>query len=250
MNGILFIIMIVVLGVMTMKNINKAKTLKKDKAYVDAYMKVLKSEEDANTNLKNYIETEKDNELKHRAKIVLVYEELLNGNDPSELVSSISYNAALLNNGKVDLEKLCTNSDTFVWLDMDLALANKKGYLHSLTPLYEGLNLHDDELNNVVEYELFKAIYNYLDSGKEEYLEFPKRLLCGDYVGMKYDKQLIGVSKKLAAALLSYGNQPLDEGCIDFLKEFATTQVGNKFMDDLGIKDKYAIEKVDKWKLL
>lgn len=243
MNGTLFIIMIAIIAFMLVKNVKQAKTLRKDKGYVDAYMKILKSEEDASTNLKSYIETEVDEELKNRAKIVEVYSEMLSGNNPLELAEGINFKAALLDGEKVNLEKLTTNSDSFVWLDMDLALAKAKRYSKTMDVLFDSLKDYDEQLNTVVEYGIFKSIYNYLKNKDEAALEFPKKLLGGDYVGMHYDKQLIGVNKKLAAALLAYANQPLDDDCKELVKDFAHTQVGNKFLKDLGILDEYLEKK-------
>ena len=108
--------------------------------------------------------------------------------------------------------------------------------------LYNKVSVYENKLNDIVEYKVFKATYESLLEKGFEGIDFLKDLLAGNYSNYSYDKQLIGVYKKMAAAILVYTGEPLSEGDDALLKDFVYTQVGNRFMKDLSIIDKYLQE--------
>ena len=75
-------------------------------------------------------------------------------------------------------------------------------------------------------------------------IKFLKTLLSGEYQEYKYDKNLIGIYKKIAASLLAYMAEPLDEGDDDLIKEFTETLIGSRFTKDLEIYDRFHVEEV------
>ena len=105
---------------------------------------------------------------------------------------------------------------------------------------YDKANEYDEILKNRVEYQVFKSTYFVLTN--KESLEFLKSLLAGEYSGYTYDKNLIGIYKKVAACLLAYLKEDLDESDKLLINSFVTTLIGSRFTKDLGIYDEYKVE--------
>ena len=56
---------------------------------------------------------------------------------------------------------------------------------------------------------------------------------------------MIGIYKKIAASLLAYMAEPLDDGDDELIKEFTQTLIGSRFTKDLEIYDRFHVEEVE-----
>lgn len=240
MNSFLLLIMTVIIITMLISNFRKIKNVRKDARYVDAYMRVLRDEEDAHENLNNYISEEVNPELINKSLIVKVYTDMLDQQNVLETVERINFGEVFEADGNNASSKVTRNSDSFVWLILDLAMAKELGNEGLMDVLYEKVSSY--RLDNQVEYLVFKAAYEIFKNKEDKDTSFLKRLLQGDYVGYAYDKQLVGFFKKYAATLLVYANEDIDENDEAMLKDFALTQVGNRLMRHLNLLDKYKVE--------
>ena len=243
MNSIFVVIMFVVLIMMFSSSTRKLRAAKKDGRYVDCYLKVLRDEEGSHENLNNYINEETSPELKNKSLIVKVYTDMLDQQNVSETVERINFEDVFGVNGNNTSERVTRNSDSFVWLILDLAKAKELGNEGLMDTLYEKVSQY--AMDNQVEYLVFKAAYEIFKNKEDKDTSFLKKFLQGDYVGYAYDKQLVGFFKKFAATLLVYANEevaPEDEG---MLKDFALTQIGNRLMKSLNLLDRYLVKEND-----
>jgi len=236
--NILFIAIIVLCVVMTIKNVITIVRLKKEKQYVSAYTAMLKEHEDALENLVKYVETEKNPELISKTNVVKVYLEAKRDLDTKETIEKIDLKPVLFDSKGSTKKTLERNCDVFLWLIYDLIIFHSKGKYEDMDKIYNLLKQYEDSLNNRVEYLVFCGVYNAL---KKDYQidSFLKDLINGEYANVQYDKKLIGLFKRIAAMILDYRNEPLDDFNKDDLKTFSQTLVGKIMMKDLGMYDKY-----------
>lgn len=234
MNGTLLLVMAAIVVLMLFNNIRKIKEMRKDNRYVDAYMKVLRGEEDAKENLNSYIEAETNETTKNRALIVKAYVD----DDPKSVIEAVNYDLVFKPSGQYDTNHLVSISDTFIWLI--LALSKYKDNREILDLVYS--KVFNEEFNKHVEYLVFKAAYEIISNKEEKDVSFLTSLLSGDYAEYKYDKQLIGIYKKMSVALLVYNGNAVDSEDEDMLKDFVLTQVGGRFLENLNLKEKYIVK--------
>ena len=234
MNGTLLLVMAAIVVLMLFNNIRKIKEMRKDNRYVDAYMKVLRGEEDAKDNLNSYIEAETNETTKNRALIVKAYVD----DDPKSVIEAVNYDLVFKPSGQYDTNHLVSISDTFIWLI--LALSKYKDNREILDLVYS--KVFNEEFNKHVEYLVFKAAYEIISNKEEKDVSFLTSLLSGDYAEYKYDKQLIGIYKKMSVALLVYNGNAVDSEDEDMLKDFVLTQVGGRFLENLNLKEKYIVK--------
>ena len=242
MNGTFMLILMGLMLVMLFNNIRKMKTMKKDEKYINAYTAVLRKEENAAENLELYLAEETNPDLRSKGLLVKVYTDMLADRNPSETIDSIGFNDIFLADGNYVPEKINRNSDSFVWLLLNLSQARSKSMIDIMDKLYEKVTAYEDTLGKHVEYLVFKAAYNCLLEKDVKGIEFLNKLLAGEYGDYQYDKQLVGVFKKVAAALLVYSGEPIEKEDEDLLYDFALTQVGSRFLSDLELIDRYRKE--------
>ena len=235
--GSIYILLILVLVLfMTRKTRAKASLLKKDTRYVETYTNILKNKENASEELKEYLDNETDENLKNKTRIVKIYDDLNNDLDLMDVIEKLDVKAIL--GEPVSMERLTTNSDMFVWLNLALTKAKNKKNYDVIKKVFDKFEAYDEQLQNNVEYNVLKTNYDCLLDNNND-LSFLKDLLDGNYSNYTYDKQLIGVYKSMAASLLAYKNVELSQDNEILLKEFSNSQVGNRFLSNLGIIDKY-----------
>lgn len=234
MNGTLLLVMAAIVVLMLFNNIRKIKEMRKDNRYVDAYMKVLRGEEDAKDNLNSYIEAETNEITKNRALIVKAYLD----DDPKSVFEAVNYDLVFKPSGQYDANHLVSISDTFIWLI--LTLSKYKDNREILDLVYS--KVFNEEFNKHVEYLVFKAAYEIISNKEEKDVSFLTSLLSGDYAEYKYDKQLIGIYKKMSVALLVYNGNAVASEDEDMLKDFVLTQVGGRFLENLNLKEKYIVK--------
>ncbi len=225
--------------VMLFNNIHKMKTIKKDEKYINAYTAVLRKDENAVQNLEQYLLEETNPEARNKGLLVKVYTDMLEEKNPSDTIDSISFDDIFLADGNYVAEKVNKNSDAFVWLLLDLSKARSLSMIDIMDKLYEKVTSYEETLGRHVEYLVFKAAYNCMLEKDVKGIEFLNKLLGGEYGDYQYDKPLIGVFKKAAAALLVYSGEPIAKEDEEILYDFALTQVGSRFLSDLELIDRY-----------
>lgn len=234
----LFIAIIILCVVMTVKNVFTIARLKKEKQYVSAYTAMLKEHDDALENLNKYLETEKNSELISKSNIVKVYLEAKRDLDTEETIEKIDLKSVFLDSKGNTKKMLERNCDAFLWLIYDLVMFHSKEKYQEIEKINNLVKEYDSALNNRVEYKVFCGTYNALK--KDYYIDqFLKDLINGDYVGVEYDKKLIGLFKRISAMILDYRKEPLDSFYKEDLGTFSQTLVGKIMMKDLGMYDNY-----------
>lgn len=239
MNIFNLLLLIVLIIFMVRRNNRQKNALRKDAKYVETYTGVLKKSETAGEQLDSYYETETEPSLKNKTAVVKIFNDLNNDKDVNEIVENLDIKSIVCLGDKVNLENITENSDVFIWLNLLLTKAKSKENYDVIKKVYEKVSQFDEDLKNNVEYNVFKTTYNCMVDSNETSYEFLRDLLEGNYAHYTYDKQLIGVYKKIAVALLAYKGQEIKEEDKVLLEEFATGQIGNFFLGDLNILDRF-----------
>lgn len=224
---------------LTIKNIQNIKGYNREREYANTYSKILRQDEDAYEAMENFIAVEKNETLKNKAKVILIYEKMTKGENPVELAKEVNYIPMFRDKAKFSPKLANRNSDVFVWLCLVYAKAKSLSMLDVIDELSKKLNAFDEDLENQLEYKLTKAAESALGDKDENKVEFLAKLLEGDYAGMVYEQRLIGLYKRIAASYQAYLNKPVDEFFENDLHDFAETLVGKCLMADLGIIEKY-----------
>lgn len=224
---------------LTIKNVQNIKGYNREREYANTYSKVLRQDEDSYDAIQNFVDVEKDQNLKNKAKVILIYEKMVNGENPVDLAKEVNYIPMFRDKTKFSPKLANRNSDVFVWLCIVFAKAKSLSMLDVIDALTANLKVFDTDLENHLEYQLTKAAEAALLNKNEDDVAFLSRLLDGDYSGMVYEQRLIGLYKRLAASFLAYLNKPVDEFFEADLHNFAETLVGKCLMADLGIIERY-----------
>lgn len=241
MQMIFLVVLIVLTVMMSINNFKKVGQYRKDKTYIDIYTKILKNEEGAYEELVSYINTEADVCLKAKSNLIKIYEDLDKNSDEvlKEIDECDFMHDIFFEQDNFSKEKVLANSEVFIWLILILSKARKQSMVDVMNKLNEKVSVYDNELSGFVEYETYKSAYMSLLEKGIDGIKFLKSLLNGEYANYKYDKNLIGIFKKIAASLLAYTGEPLEEGDELLISDFATTLIGNRFTKDLEIYEKY-----------
>ena len=244
---LIFLVILIVLTIsMFSKNFKKAGQYRKDKTYIDIYTKILKNEEGAYDELVSYLGTETDTCLKAKSNLIKIYVDL--DKHPENVdsdIDEIDFMHDIFFEGENFVkEKIILNSEVFIWLILILSKARTNTMIDAMNHINDKVSAYDEEMKDYVEYEVYKSAYLSLLEKNLDGIKFLKTLLSGEYQEYKYDKNLIGIYKKIAASLLAYMAEPLDEGDDDLIKEFTETLIGSRFTKDLEIYDRFHVEEV------
>ena len=244
---LIFLVILIVLTIsMFSKNFKKAGQYRKDKTYIDIYTKILKNEEGAYDELVSYLGTETDACLKAKSNLIKIYVDL--DKHPENVdsdIDEIDFMHDIFFEGENFVkEKIILNSEVFIWLILILSKARTNTMIDAMNHINDKVSAYDEEMKDYVEYEVYKSAYLSLLEKNLDGIKFLKTLLSGEYQEYKYDKNLIGIYKKIAASLLAYMAEPLDEGDDDLIKEFTETLIGSRFTKDLEIYDRFHVEEV------
>lgn len=242
---LIFLVILIVLTIsMFSKNFKKAGQYRKDKTYIDIYTKILKNEEGAYDELVSYLGTETDACLKAKSNLIKTYVDL--DKHPENVdndIDEIDFMHDIFFEGENFVkEKIILNSEVFIWLILILSKARANTMIDAMNHINDKVSAYDEEMKDYVEYEVYKSAYLSLLEKNLDGIKFLKTLLSGEYQEYKYDKNLIGIYKKIAASLLAYMAEPLDEGDDDLIKEFTETLIGSRFTKDLEIYERFAPE--------
>ena len=241
MQMIFLVVLIVLTVVMSINNFKKVGQYRKDKTYIDIYTKILKNEDNAYDELVSYIDGESDACLKAKSNLIKIYEDLDKNSDLvlSEIEESNFMHDIFFEKDVFSKDRVLLNSEVFIWLVLILSKARKQSMVDVMNKLNEKVSAYENELSDFVEYQVYKSAYMTLLEKGVEGINFLKTLLNGEYSNYKYDKNLIGIFKKVAASLLAYADEPLEEGDESLISDFTTTLIGHRFTTDLEIYDKY-----------
>ncbi len=242
---LIFLVILIVLTIsMFSKNFKKAGQYRKDKTYIDIYTKILKNEEGAYDELVSYLGTETDACLKAKSNLIKTYVDL--DKHPENVdndIDEIDFMHDIFFDGENFVkEKIILNSEVFIWLILILSKARANTMIGAMNHINDKVSAYDEEMKDYVEYQVYKSAYLSLLEKDLDGIKFLKALLSGEYHEYKYDKNLIGIYKKIAASLLAYMAEPLDDGDDDLIKEFTETLIGSRFTKDLEIYDRFAPE--------
>lgn len=242
---LIFLVILIALTIsMFSKNFKKAGQYRKDKTYIDIYTKILKNEEGAYDELVSYLGSETDACLKAKSNLIKTYVDIdkYPENVDSD-IDEIDFMHDIFFEGENFVkEKIILNSEVFIWLILILSKARTNTMIDAMNHINDKVSAYDEEMKDYVEYEVYKSAYLSLLEKNLDGIKFLKTLLSGEYQEYKYDKNLIGIYKKIAASLLAYMAEPLDEGDDDLIKEFAETLIGSRFTKDLEIYERFAPE--------
>ena len=238
-----WLLAVVAIGI-TISNFMKMRTYNREKKFVETYSKALKKEKDAYEAVQQYVEEEKEQNLKNKARVIQIYEMLSRGEDVDNIIESIDFEPIFKTKGRFDAKLANRNGDLYVWLALVYARTNALKKKEVIEKLAKKLEPYNELLNNNLEYQLSKGYTSALIDKKNENYGFLNKLLEGDYAGMVYEKRLIGLYKRLAASFLAKNSDEIDEYYANDLKQFAGTLVGKTLLNELGIYDKYQPEEV------
>ena len=244
---LIFLVILIALTIsMFSKNFKKAGQYRKDKTYIDIYTKILKNEEGAYDELVSYLGSETDACLKAKSNLIKTYVDL--DKHPENVdndIDEIDFMHDIFFDGENFVkEKIILNSEVFIWLILILSKARANTMIGAMNHINDKVSAYDEEMKDYVEYQVYKSAYLSLLEKNLDGIKFLKNLLSGEYHEYKYDKNLIGIYKKIAASLLAYMAEPLDEGDDDLIKEFTETLIGSRFTKDLEIYDRFHVEEV------
>lgn len=244
---LIFLVILIALTIsMFSKNFKKAGQYRKDKTYIDIYTKILKNEEGAYDELVSYLGSETDTCLKAKSNLIKTYVDLdKHSENVDSDIDEIDFMHDIFFDGEnFSKEKIILNSEVFIWLILILSKARANTMIDVMNHINNKVSAYDEEMKDYVEYQVYKSAYLSLLEKNFDGIKFLKTLLSGEYQEYKYDKNLIGIYKKIAASLLAYMAEPLDEGDDDLIKEFTETLIGSRFTKDLEIYDRFHVEEV------
>ena len=234
MNTILLILVFVVIIVLC-KDFFLIRDLIISKKYKKIYAVVLKQNEGAAGVVKDYMEEEKNPYLKAKANLLLMHLNLLDNVDDVDVINNIDFETIFLDKGKYKKNFVNLNSDMMIWTLASMSRLKKQGHLDIIK---EKMDKLDSTLSKHVEYNVFKAVYALLN-GNEDESKFLYELVSGNYSGLTYDTQLIGVTKRIALAYIASLNKEINFEYTDELKTFAATMIGRNLLTDLEIYEIY-----------
>lgn len=241
MDILLFVIMICLFGYISVKNITLIKRYKHNKKYIACYQNVFHEKENCKDDLDLYIESEKSDEYKNKAKIIKLYYELNNGLDFKDTINDIDFKAIYYSKGVVDKNQLKYNSDSIIFMMMCFAKAyevNSKDAIELFCKKTEEYK----ELEIALEYNELLALAKALTNTDDKGSAFLRNILDGAYTEFLYDKNMIGLYKRIAASTLIFNMEEVDEYFRNDLHSFANTFVGEHFLKSLGLFDIYKVE--------
>ena len=242
MNIWILLAVVAVFVFVTVKNFKLFKRYGRNKKYIDCYQSFITGEEGAYEKTLELVGREDNVEYRNKTRMFEILMELDKGVHDTA-IDNLDLTEVFSTDGKVDYkDKLAWNSDTFIWVLFAIAKAKKYGYDDVADRLIKKFDVFDGGLDSRIEYQLILAVNKALNGEGDKGIPLLKKLVDGDYAEYAYDKNFIGVYKRVAAATLAYLGEPLDEYYENDLHEFANMRMGKMYMDALGIYDKYYID--------
>ncbi len=238
MDLVFFGVMLCLLAYIAYRNFGLIKRYRHNKEYIECYKEMLSGTDTAYERICKYIDSETSEEFRNKGRVLKLYQEMEKELDCKDTLEALDLSAIFFKNGKYSRQQVAINADVFVWLYLDMARARRFSKFDVLNKLYEKITAIP-ELDKRVEYQTAVAINNALLEQEDAGVGFLSSLLDGGYAGYEYEKNLIGLFKRFAAATLAYAGEPMEDYYRNDLHNFAGTQIGSVYMKDLDIYDKY-----------
>lgn len=238
MDSLMFAVLIALLIFICVKNASLVKRYKHNAKYIEVYKKVIHNEENSYEAIKDYIANEKSAEFKHKAYIIQLFSELENSKEYVDTAKAIDLKELFYTKGKIDSNKIKLNSDSFIFIILDIAKAYEKGNKDATEILSEKLD-EIENLNNHLEYQTIKAFIRAISKNGDLGNPFMKNLIEGNYTDYQYDKNMIGLYKRTASSTLAFNKEEFDDYFKNDLYSFAKTFIGECLLKSLGIFEDY-----------
>lgn len=233
-----FIFILLMLGYISYKNITILSRYKYNKKYIDAYQAVLKDNENAYEEIKNFVNSSKNLEYKSKGNILKLYHELDKDLDYTSTLNSIDYKQLFYKKDKYSPSQLKLNNDSVIFTIMVMAKAHHKKNKDVIKTLADKFN-ELSGLENSVEYLEIDAVADSFLKRDDSGVSFFNMMLDGGYAGLRYEKNLIGLYKRIASSMLAYNKASMDEYFVLDLSKFCETLIGKNLLKDLGLYKKY-----------
>ena len=233
-----FAAMFILLAYVTYRNFTLLKRYRHNKEYIECYKQMLMEPESAYDRTCAYIENEKSLEFKNKGLLLKLYQQLDRNEDCTATLEALDLKEIFYRKGKYSKQQMAMSCDAFIWIYLILARARKLSKFDVLNAFYEKF-MELDQLETRVEYQLTKAIYNALCEKEDAGVEFLSSLLDGGFASYEYEKNLIGLFKRFAASTLAYSGEPMEDYYKEDLHNFASTQIGKAYLNELEIYEKY-----------
>lgn len=238
MDKLLFVVMIGILIYVTIKNVDLFRRYRQNKTYIDCYHSALYGEENAYEKITSYIDSEKSEEYKNKTRIIKLNYELNNDIEYEKTIEEIDLKSIYYKKGKVDNNLLKLNSDSFIFIMLAMAKAYEKNKIEIIDKLSEKVEALDG-LQDRLECVEIKALVNALEDKEDKGSEVFHSLLDGTYSQYSYDKNMIGLYKRVAASMLERNGEEYDEYFKNDLYSFAKSVVGKDLLTSLGLYETY-----------
>ena len=238
MDKLLFVIMIGMFIFILVKNLSLLKRYKQNKEYVESYQDILHNKENCYERICAFIEKEKTNEYKNKANIIKLFCELNNDLDYRKTIEDLDIKAIYYSKGKIDKNSLKFNSDSFIFIMLVLAKAYEKGKNDVIETIVNKV-CELTELENRLEHKEIIELANALNKVEDKGSAFMHSLLDGTYTEYAYDKNMIGIYKRIASSTLAFNLEQFDDYFKNDLHNFAKSMIGENFLKSLGIYELY-----------
>ncbi len=237
MEYLIYVVMFVLLAYIFYRNFVLIKAYRSNKEYIGCYQALLSGQEDIGEKIDAFIGSQKTEEGANKGRLLKLYHELRDDLDYAENLEKLDLGSIFYQKGKVSRSKLNFNSDVFVWLFLCLGIARKNSKFDVLNTLAAKIDALD--MDNRLEVNEARAIYNALSENDISGVDFLNDILEGNYIDYEYDKNLIALYKRFAACTLAYSGEPIDDYYREDIRAFASTMVGQSYMKNLEIYEKY-----------
>lgn len=237
MDTLLFVVMGGLIVYIGYNNFTLIRRYKQNKEYIECYEDVLNDAENCYERINNFIEKEKTEEFKNKAKVIKLYYEL-GHNIETDTLAKIDLVPIFCKKNSVDDKLVNLNSDTFVFIMLAMAKAHSNNDTNTIELLSVKLNSVDG-LQSHLEYQLSIAFSKALLSNDDKGIALFNSLLEGAYTDYKYEKNMIGLYKRIAAMMLIFLDQEVEDYFKSDMHQFAKPIIGERFLKDLGLYEKY-----------
>ena len=238
--------MFILLAYIVFRNYQMFKTFQKNKNYIECYQSLLRYEEGASAKIDAYLAEQKDVDYINKGKILKLYDKIRNDESYLDILNEVDLKGIFFQKGKASKQKVSLNADVFVWLYLILAIARKKSKFDVIDAMKE--KIEDLGLENRLEVKETRAILDALYERGDGGAAFLNDILEGNYIEYEYDKSLISLFKRFAAATLAYASEPIEDYYQEELRNFAGTLIGENYMNNLDIIDRYPPHKKEEEK--
>lgn len=236
--NLLFLFLILILIFIIYKNVILISRFRYNKKYMSLYQDAFNNNENAYDDINSFINKTKSNEYKNKAYILKVFIELDKALDYSGSLKSLDLKSLYYRKNKISNEQIKLNCDSFVFMMMLLAKAYSKDDKDFNSLLINKIN-EVEGLDNRIEYLEILALNNALNKYEDFGINFSRMLHDGSYIEYIYEKNLIGLYKRIASTILAFNKLLTDEYYENDLHIFASTLIGKNIMKDMGLYDEY-----------